>query len=365
MMTRTRSLGLLLAALGLAGLSLLVGFRWGRAQGGPEAEQEGAAKEGPIASVQVVPMQKGRLAGEVTAFGSIVPAPGAAQSVAVAYECRVAAIAVREGQVVAAGTPLLTVTDSPDSALAWEQARIDLRAAEAALQQVRGRHAVKLADNGQLAAAQQGLDTAQAKVKNLEARRGGAPQVLRAQAAGVVVRLPAPVGAVVPAGGTLVEWVDTARLEARLGVEPQEAMGVHAGDALTLAAVEGDAAAAMPAKLRAVSPAINPATRLRDLFVPLPSDHGFALGQYVCGHLATASREGLIVPYAAVLPMEGTSVLFTVRQGHALRHPVRVLLQNGDRLLVTGEGLSGDDPVIVQGQSVVQDGMAVQLGPRP
>jgi len=358
-MNRPKHSGPILAAGLCAAAALFLGYRWGRsaAPAAPEEHEE----KGPIATVKVAPMVRGRLDGRSTAFGGIVAAPGSAQTVAVAYECRVVSMAVSEGQAVAAGAPLGTVTDSPDALLSLEQARIDAKASGAQLQQARDRHALQLTDNATLAQAQQAFDTAQARVKSLEARHMGGQRILRSSGPGVVVRIAAQAGAVVPAGGPLVELADTAHLEARLGAEPSEANRMRQGAAVTLTVVEGVDAGGVQARIRAVSPAINPVTRLRDVYVELPSRHPFLFGQYVRGSLPSASGAGLLVPYAAVLPEEGKNILYTIRKGHAVRHEVQVLTQAGDRLQVSGADLDPAEPVVIQGNYELADGMAVQV----
>jgi RND family efflux transporter MFP subunit len=342
--------------------ALAAGFFWGRSHAKDSGPKEAATdKESVTASVRVVPVQKGTLESRISAFGSIVPAPGAAQTISVAYECRVASIAVSEGQLVAAGTPLLTVTDSPDAFLALQQARIDEQAAETQLQQTSKRHDLKLADNGQLALAEQVFQSAQARLKSMESRHMEGTQALRAKAPGVVIRIPVQVGAVLPPGSSLVELTDLQRLESRLGVEPQDAVHLRPGGFLTLSVVDGNSTATTQARIRTVSPTINPITRLMDVFVSLPRGHTFVLGQYINGKVLATEKEGLIVPYAAVLPDEGGYVLFTIRDGHAVRHQVQVLLQSGDRVQVTGQDLTSSEPVVVQGNYELQNGMAVRV----
>ena len=312
-------------------------------------------------------MQTGYLDGGITAFGSVVPQPGASQTLSVAYESRVLSIAVREGEIVAAGTPLLTLSGSPDAQLALEQSRIDAKAAEVQLAQTRNRHDLKLADNGQLAQSQQAFESAKAKASSLTARNMGASHTLKAMAPGVVVKLSVQAGAVVAPGASLLELADTTRLEVRLGVEPQAATGLRPGSLVMVEPVEGGTKKPTQARLRTVSPAINPATRLRDAYLTLPQGHPFLLGQFIHGTL-TANREGpgsLIVPYAAVLPNGRHHLLFTVRKGHAVRHEVTVLRQEGDRVQVVGADLDASEPVVVMGNYELQDGMAVRMEPTP
>lgn len=359
-MTRSKVAGPILAACLCLLATLGLGFCWGRS--GRKAAEPAEAAEGKtvVATVRVAAMTRGKLEGRIAAFGTVVAAPGAAQTLSVAYECRLVSIAVSEGQAVAAGALLATVTDSPDALLTLEQARIEARSAETQLQQARSRHTLHLADNATLAQAQQAGETATARLKSLEARHMGGLHSLRALAPGVVVRLPAQAGAVVPAGGSLVELADTTRLEARLGVEPLEAAQLHAGSAATLTGMDaGSPSAAV--RIRAVSPAIHPVTRMRDVYLSLAPGQPFLFGQAVRASLLAASSEGLLVPYASVLPEDGKNVLFTIRNQHAVRHEVRILAQNGDRLRIAGPELDPAEPVVIQGNYELQDGMAVRV----
>ncbi len=359
---------------GLAAVALLVatlagGFFWGRSRGGDAASPVDTPGADPVtATVKVAPMQSGNLNGGVAAFGSIVPQPGAAQTLSVAYEARVLSIAVREGEIIALGTSLMTLSGSPDAQLALDQAHIEATAATVLLKQTLNRHDLKLADNAQLAQAQQAFDSAQAKVSSLEARNMGANHTLKALAPGVVTKISVQSGAVVAPGGSLLELANLSKLEARLGVEPQEAARLQPGSPVLLAAVDTGTLRPVQARLRTVSPAINPTTRLRDAYLILPPGHPFVLGQFVHGTLAPANHRGtggLIVPYAAVLPEEDHYLLYTVRKGHAVRHEVTILRQDGDRVQVAGGDLDPSDPVVVMGNYELQDGMAVRIEHAP
>ncbi len=360
-MTRPKFLWPILAASCCVLVALVLGFLWGRSGGKTPESGEAESKVSVVAIVKAVPIQKGRLEGRISTFGSIVPIPGAAQSISVPYECRVLSLGVSEGQPVVAGAPLLSVVDSPDALLALDQARIDARSADIQLQQVRSRHALKLADNAQLAQAQQSYDSTQTRLKSLEARQMGAPHVLRAMAHGVAVKVFAQVGAVVPAGSPLLELVDTARLEARLGVEPQDTARVSPGGSVDLTVVETVDKTKVQARIRTVSPAINPTTRLRDVYVSLPSGHPFVFGQFVRGSLLAVAREGFIVAYASVLPEDGKQVIYTIRKDHAVRHEIQILLQSGDQLQVSAQDLEVGELVVTQGNYELQDGMAVRV----
>lgn len=359
----------ILAAGALLASTFAGGFFWGRSRAGDASTPvDPAGTDVVTATVKVAPMQMGNLNGGMIAFGSVLPAPGASRTLSVAYESRVLSIAVREGEIVAAGTPLMTLSGSPDAQLALDQARIDTQAAAVLLAQAQNRHDLKLADNAQLAQAQQAFDSAQAKTSNLEARNMGANHTLKAGAPGVVVKVIAQSGAVAGPGAALMELADLSQLEARLGLEPKGAGSLQPGSTVALETVDGGIPRPVQARLRTVSPAINPATRLRDAYLTLPSGHPFVLGQYLRGTLEPMKGEGpggFIVPYAAVLLDEGRYLLYTVRKGHAIRHQVQVLRQDGDRVQVAGAGLDPTEPVVVQGNYELQDGMAVGIEKAP
>ena len=67
----------------------------------------------------------------------------------------------------------------------------------------------------------------------------------------------------------------------------------------------------------------------------------------------------MLVPRSALLPSDQGYVLFTVKDGHAVKRTVAVDLQNGTDAAVSGEGLHAGDIAVVQGNLELDDGMAV------
>lgn len=352
-------------ALVLAGLALA--YRAGRSAGTAQAAR-GTSGEPPsevTASVAVVPLQEGTLSRELDAYGSVVPAPEASSVLSLPFDCQVIKVVVSEGQAVSKGALLLSVTGSPDARLALAQAKADAEACGETLKQVQARHALKLADDAALAQARGAAESAQARLRSLEARRMDAVHDLRAATDGVVLRLPFASGAVAPAGAALAEVADGGRLEARFGLEPAERGWLTPGAAAVVRALDGGSTAPVAGRVRAVSTAVNPATRLVDVFVTLPSGCPLPLGAYVAGSFTASSASGLLAPYAAVLPGESGSVLFTVKEGKAVRHLVSVVDENDEAAIVSGPGLLAGDLAVVSGNYELQDGMAVKVEVRP
>ncbi len=91
--------------------------------------------------------------------------------------------------------------------------------------------------------------------------------------------------------------------------------------------------------MRKISYAVNPTTRLVDVFVTLTSPAGFLLGESIEGKITITAAEGLIAPRSAVLPEGDGHVLFTVKEGRAVKHNVIIGIANAREYQVMGEDL--------------------------
>ncbi len=352
------------AVLLLALACIFLAYRAGRSAGAAKAAGGSAAPPAEVtAAVAVVPIKEGTVTRAVEAYGSVVPAPGALFTLSVPFDCQVEKVTVSEGQAVSKGTLLLSVSGSPDAKLALAQARIEAAAARDTLRQVKERHGLNLADAAALAQALGAADAAEARLTSLQARRLEGLHDLIAPVDGIVYRLPFTKGALVPAGTPLADVADGGRLETRFGLDPSERGRFAPGSTVALQAVDGGGAALLVGRIRAVSTAINPATRLVDVYVALPQGGGLPLGAYMKASFTAASATGLMVPYTAVLPGKTGFVIFTVKDGKAVRHVVTVTAENGQEAGISGAGLAAGDLAVVSGNYELQDGMAVVMEP--
>jgi len=124
-----------------------------------------------------------------------------------------------------------------------------------------------------------------------------------------------------------------------------------------------DPQAAFGGKVRRLGRAVNPETRLVSVFVTPDAGAHLLLNQYVSGVISVASRRALVAPPAAVLPEGEASVLYTVEDGHAVRHEVKVGLRNDGQVELSCAGLRAGQMAVVAGNSELEDGMAVEAGP--
>lgn len=314
-----------------------------------------------VAPVKVTPINKGTIAEEITVYGAIVPAAGAVQTVSVPFESRIRRILVTESQKVSQGDALLEIEPSADAKLQAEQARNDYEAAKKALHYMQQRFDLKLATNDQLLQAKQVLEQAQTKLESLKRRGIDGVRTLHADVAGLISKVSVQEGAIVAAGNPLVDMVAQNRLEVRLGIEPQDIDKVKLGQDVALTRVNIPESKGSTGRVRKISRAANATTRLVDVFVDLPSASRFLLGEYILGKIAVASVQGLVVPRAAVLPEKDDYILFTVKESRALKHTVRVGLQNEKNVEVVAQDLQPGDLVVTSGNYELQNGMAVKI----
>ena len=69
----------------------------------------------------------------------------------------------------------------------------------------------------------------------------------------------------------------------------------------------------------------------------------------------------MIVPRSAVLPEEDHYILFTIKDGRAQEHTVRVGLENEKDVEVIANDLQAGEPVVTLGNYELKDGMAVKV----
>lgn len=332
----------------------------------PAAQAAGvAAKKGPVASVLLAPVKKARISVHATAYGDVVPAPGALEVASVPYEIRVRSVMVSAGQKVSKGDPLITVEPSPDTSLEFEEAKTAYKISRENLGHIKQLFALKLATNTQVLGSREAFEQASLRFKNLEKMGVGGRRVIRSEVDGVVSDVDVQQGSIVADGKPLVGVISKNLLEARLGVEPAVALRLVHGGAVNIRSVNGPPEK-VAGRIRKISRAVNPATRLMDVFVSLPPAR-FLLGEYVKGRIETASSFGLVVPESAVLPESGgenKNVFFTVRNGRAVKHIVSAGPESGGEIEISGGGVKAGDLAVVLGNYELKNGMRVRVEKR-
>ncbi len=341
----------LLIAAGLAGA-------WFFFKSPAAAAEEGAK---PAAKVETAVLADQAIAQTIEVFGVVAGAPSGDHVISTPYDVVVRAVHVSVGTPVAAGDVLLEVDPSPDAKLAADSARSVLALATRALAATQERYDLKLANNQDLLTAQQAAYDAKLKADSFAARGLGGDGRITAAAAGVVSKLDLFAGALAPAGTALVTVSTGGQLEARLGVEAADLGAIAAGQVVTIESSNRAEPEKVTATVRTVGAALDPATGAAEARAAVPAGAPLLLGEHVRAQIELHRKDhALVVPRSAVLPDDDKHILFTVKDGKAVRHEVKLGLATDELLEVTGEGLHAGDVVVTLGNYELEDGMAIQ-----
>jgi RND family efflux transporter MFP subunit len=320
--------------------------------------------EHPVATVTTTPLRTGSVSQTVTAYGNVTAEPGSVAVLSAAVECRVVHLRVAGGQAIDGGTAVIEVEPSPDAKMQLLDARNALDGAKKDSANAHQRLDLKLTTTTEAQTADQAVRNAQAKLDDLT-RRGAAEDrhTITADAAGVVAKVDVQEGQLVPAGAPLVEVVPAGQIEVRLGVEPAVAMLVRADQPVRLFPAYADSdpdEEPITARLRLVTRRVNPDSRLVDVFAKPGETDRLLLDSFVRGELTVQTVSGLVVPREALQADDDKMSIFVVEGQKAVRHTVKVALQDDKSAVITSPGLHDGDPVVVGGSLELDDGTTVK-----
>jgi membrane fusion protein (multidrug efflux system) len=314
----------------------------------PKTETD-AAEEKPTAKVEVTPLKRQSIARTVGAFGQISPAPSGEQVVAAQFDCIVRAVHASTGARVATGDLLLEIEPSPEAKMQFDSAKSTLALATKTLAATQERYDLRLANSQDLLTAQQAAEDAQNKMAGLEKRGVSGDGKITATDSGVVSKLELSSGSVVLTGTALITIVSEARLEARLGIEISEIAQISPGQPVTITSANRPGTEPVQSSVRMVGLAVDLASGANEIRVPIPNGSPLMLGEHVTASIVVEKKESLVVPRSAVLPDEEHQVIFTIKDGKAVRHEVHAGITADDLVEISGENLNAGDPVVTLG----------------
>jgi len=345
--------------IGAAGLVIVAGVVYLVQRVGRGGEEKTA---GPVAQVQVAKVERKTIAQAIIAYGSVIAQPGKTHSVSVAFETRVGHILVAPGQFVQENDPLTEIEPSPAAQLQFQQAKNAAEAAQKEFKQTQERFNLKLATNQDLSAAEKTARDTEAQLTALQRAGAGGDNRIHADMAGVIAKVNVQDGQIVAPGSPLVEIVAENEIEVKLGVEAEDLSAAQDGAPVTIFPVNDPTAQQVEGSVRLVTRRIDPATRLVDVYVALPEGTKLLLDGYVRGEIQRTEKDALVAPRAAVLPNEAREYeVFTVANNHAVRHSVKIGLENPNEVQVIGGDLHENDAVVTVGNYELEDGMAVEI----
>jgi len=330
------------------------------------AQRLGVGKEekktGPIAQVQVAKLERKTIPEKVIVYGSVVAQPGKTHSVSIAFETRVRHVLVAPGQFVQENDPLIEIELSPGAQVQFQQAKNAAEAARKELKQTQERFNLKLATNQDISTAEKTARDAEAQLTALQRAGAGGDNRIHSDISGVIAKVDAQDGQIIPPGGPLVEIVAENEIEVKLGVEPEDLSAAREGAPITIVPVNDPTAANAEGSVRLVTHRIDPTTRLVDVYVALPQGIKLLLDQYVRGEIQRTEKDALVVPRSAVLPNESREFeVFTVVNNRAVKHTVKIGAENPTEMQIITDDLHEGDLVVTAGNYELEDGMSVEM----
>src|SRR5438046_3346823 len=346
--------------IGLIALVLIIGgLIW-------IAQRFGVGKEGkktgPVAQVQIAQVERKTITEKVVVYGSVVAQPGKTHSISIAFETRVRHILVAPGQFVRENDPLIEIELSPGAQVQFQQAKNAAEAAGKELKQTQERFNLKLATNQELSAAEKTARDADAQLTALQRAGAGGDNRIHSDISGVIAKVDAQDGQIVPPGGPLVEIVAENEIEVKVGVEAEDLSAAQEGAPITIAAMNDPTATTVEGRVRLVTRRVDPTTRLVDVYVALPEGTKLLLDGYVRGEIQRTEKGALVVPRSAVLPNESREVaVLTVAFNRAKKHTVKIGTENPKEIQVIEDDMREGDPVVTVGNYELEDGVSVEI----
>jgi len=319
-------------------------------------------KTGAVPEVQVAKAERKTITEKVIVYGSVVAQPGKTHSVAIAFETRVRHILVAPGQFVRENDPLVEIELSPGAQVQFQQAKNAAEAARKELKQTQERFNLKLATNQDLSAAEKTARDAEAQLTGLQRAGAGGDNRIHSDMSGVIAKVDAQDGQIVPPGGPLVEIVAETEIEVKLGVEAEDLSAAPEGAPIEIIPINDPTASNVKGSIRLVTRRIDATTRLVDVYVALPEGTKLLLDQYVRGEIERTEKNALVVPRPAVLPNESREFeVFTVTNNRAVKRTVKIGAENPKEMQVLAGDLHEGDPVVTVGNYELEDGMSVTI----
>ncbi|MCC7259293.1 MAG: efflux RND transporter periplasmic adaptor subunit [Gammaproteobacteria bacterium] len=287
---------------------------------------------------------------------------------------RAAEVLVEVGDRVRAGAPLLRLdartlevqARQADAGVAQARANLDLaRSNFTRGEQLVGQGLVSASDVEELRAK---LTSAEAQLVTAQADRDAARlrlsfATLRAPDDGVISARSVQPGQVVNAGNELLRMIRRGRLEWRAELTEADLARVPVGATVDLAGPRGER---VSGRVRAVAPAVDPATRAGLLYADLPEPGNLRAGMFAEGRVLLGEVEVPVLPRDAIVFRDGIPYVFVAGGTDAkattftvTQRRIGIGIQQGDFTEVRS-GLQANERVVVRGAGFLGDGDLVR-----
>jgi multidrug efflux pump subunit AcrA (membrane-fusion protein) len=177
---------------------------------------------------------------------------------------------------------------------------------------------------------------------------------------GVISMANANVGSLSQSGVELFRLIRKGRLEWHADLTAEELMLIRKGMSAEITVGEGRV---IRGTVRAISPSVNPQTRLGYALVTLPESAGIIAGAFASGTFDVSGGKKILLslPQSAVMQRGSmTYVLVVGQDNHVHERAVAAGQRNGDRVQIK-QGLKENEPVVESGGPFLTEGDIVQV----
>ncbi len=323
-----------------------------------------------LAPENVVTVTTGRISSGPTISGQLTPAREATVRAQVGGS--IVALTVDRGERVRAGMEVARIS-SRDLESAYASARAAVASAETALSVARSerQRTATLVEGGALAArdleqATNAVSAAEAQLAAAQARERSAWQQLddthlKAPFDGVVSARPASIGDVVVPGTEILTIIDPSSMRLEAQVPSDHLSAIHPGDKVEFT-IRGIADRAT-GRVERIGSAADPVTRQVAVFVSLPNLGGRLIaGLFAEGRVETATREGIVVPQAAVDETGAMPMVTRIADGKAERVQVELGVRQAETEQVEiTSGVNAGDVLVLGSAMGIPNGTPVAI----
>src|SRR5215469_3854846 len=320
---------------------------------------DGSDEDNAVALVTLADLKKGSLPVTVTAYGQVQPGDTAQQSIGAQLSVRVSQVMVKAGEQVPAGTQLLTVVPSPESAAAYKQAKLALRLAQELVDRGKATTQLHLMTQSDLARAEKDLEGAKSDLAVLEEEGASGPVTLKAPFDSIIMKVDNGPGTVVAQGAPLIELAKPDGLVVEVGVIAAEASSIVPGQEVSIKPLSG--AEALTGKVLAREVVIDSTTGL------VPVQISFPLGKMLAGEMVqttitTGAAEGYVVPHEAILvDDDGSNFVWQAEDMAANKVKIKIVDAGGDKDVIAGDDLDPKAQVVLTGNKQLDDGTKMRV----
>jgi membrane fusion protein (multidrug efflux system) len=338
----------------LIGVTLAIGACGGEGEATPPGRGGPGGGGPPVMSVEVTPAFRDSVVDAIVATGGIE----AMQQIALRPDVdgRVVELLFREGQQVAAGTPLVKIDDA-ELVAQVERARADRDLARQALERTRQLVTDRAAATADLERAEATQRVAQASLDLLELRLSRT--VVRAPFSGVIGQRRVSVGDYVTSQRELLMLQSVSPVRAVFNVPERYAEDLRPGQAVTFRV------AALPGRdfngrVDFVDPSVTlPARTITVKAISSNSGGTLQPGMFVEVRLATEVRpNAIVIPEEAIAPAAGGAFAWVVVDGKVTRRALELGVRSPGFVEVL-RGIDLNEQVVVGGLERLFEGAAV------